>query len=57
MRRRHFPTDQAVLKVLYLVATERRKNRTNPTGRISGWKHILNALTINYQDRIEAATT
>jgi len=52
VRRGHFPTDQAALKVLYLVAIERRKNRTNPTGRINNWKHILNALTIHYGDRI-----
>jgi hypothetical protein len=44
------------LKVLYLVATERRKNRSNPTGRINGWKQILNTLTIHYGDRIEAAS-
>jgi putative transposase len=40
------------LKVLYLVATERRPNRANPTGRINSWKTILNALTIHYGDRI-----
>ena len=56
VRRGHFPTEEAALKVLYLTAIERRKNRTNPTGRINGWKHILNALTIHYGDRIEAAT-
>ena len=28
----HFPTEQAALKVLYLVSIERKKNRTNPTG-------------------------
>jgi transposase-like protein len=53
--RKHFPTEQAALKVLYLVATERRKNRANPTGRINAWKPILNALTIHYGDRIQAA--
>ncbi len=53
--RGHFPTEQAALKVLYLVAIERRKNRSNPTGRINGWKPILNALTIHYGDRITAA--
>jgi hypothetical protein len=31
-------------------------NRANPTGRVAGWKTILNALTIHYGDRIEAAT-
>lgn len=53
--RGHFPTEQSALKVLYLVAIERRPNRTNPTGQINGWKTILNALTIHYGDRIEAA--
>jgi putative transposase len=50
--RSHFPTEQAALKVLYLVAIERRPNRANPTGKIAGWKQILNALTIHYGDRI-----
>lgn len=50
--RKHFPTEQAALKVLYLVAVEKRKNRANPTGRINAWKPILNALTIHYGDRI-----
>ena len=40
--RGHFPTEQAALKVLYLTAIEKRKNRSNPTGRINGWKQILN---------------
>lgn len=50
--RGHFPTEQAALKVLYLVATERKKNRENLTGRIAGWKQILNVLTVHYGDRI-----
>jgi transposase-like protein len=50
--RTHFPNEQAALKVLYLVATERRPNRSNPSGRMNGWKPILNALTIHYGDRI-----
>jgi putative transposase len=53
--RGHFPTEQSALKVLYLVAIERRPNRANPSGQINGWKTILNALTIHYGDRIEAA--
>jgi hypothetical protein len=53
--RGHFPNEQAALKVLYLVATERKKNRANPTGRINAWKPTLNALTIHYGDRIQAA--
>ena len=50
--RGHFPNEQSALKVLYLVATEKRPNRTNPTGRINSWKSILNTLTIHYGDRI-----
>jgi transposase-like protein len=54
VRRGHFPTEQSALKVLYLVSIERKKNRTNPTGRINGWKAILNTLTIHYSDRLAA---
>lgn len=50
--RGHFPNEQAAMKVLYLVATARRPNRENLTGRINGWKHILNTLTIHYGDRL-----
>ena len=52
--RGHFPNEQAAMKVLYLVATQRRPNRENLTGRINGWKSILNALTVHYGDRIAA---
>lgn len=31
--RTHFPNEQAALKVLYLVAIEKRPNRSNPTGK------------------------
>jgi hypothetical protein len=37
------------------VATEGRKNRSNQTGCVHGWKHILNALTIHYGGRMTAA--
>lgn len=50
VRRGHFPTEQAAIKVLYLVSIERRKNRSNPTGRINAWKQILNTLTIHHGD-------
>ena len=50
--RGHFPNEQAAMKVLYLVATSRKKNRENMTGRINGWKAILNTLTVHYGDRI-----
>ena len=36
--RGHFPNEQAALKVLYLVATERRTEPSNLTGKINGWK-------------------
>lgn len=51
-RRGHFPNEQAALKVLYLTVRERRHNRANPTGRINGWKAILNVLAITYGDRL-----
>ncbi len=51
-QRGHFPTEQAAMKVLWLVATEQRKNRTNLTGRIRGWKQILNTLSVHYGDRV-----
>jgi putative transposase len=50
--RGHFPTETAALKVLYLVATQRRKNRENLTGKINGWKSILNTLSTHYGERI-----
>ena len=43
---------QAAPKVPYLTATARRPNRENLTGRINGWKQILNTLTVHYGDRI-----
>jgi putative transposase len=52
--RAHFPNEQAALKLLYLVATAHRPNRENITGKINGWKSILNALTVHYGDRIIA---
>ena len=50
--RGHFPNEQAAMKVLYLVATTRRKNRTDLIGRTNGWKAILNTLTVHHGDRI-----
>ena len=54
-RRGHFPNEQAALKVLYLCVKRRDKNRSNPTGRVVGWKKILNALVLAYGERIESA--
>jgi putative transposase len=36
------------------LATQQRKNRQDLTGKINGWKTILNTLTVHYGDRIEA---
>ena len=54
--RSHFPNEQAAMKVLYLVATTKRVNRENMSGKVNGWKTILNTLSIHYGDRIAAAT-
>jgi putative transposase len=53
--RSHFPNEQAALKVLYLVALKHTPNRENLTGRINGWKQILNVLTTIYGERITEA--
>jgi putative transposase len=53
--RGHFPNEQAAMKVLYLVATQQRPNRADLVGRVNGWTHVLNALTIHYGDRITGA--
>lgn len=51
-RRGHFPNEQAALKVLYLVIRSPISNRTNVTGRTTGWKAALNALALFYGERI-----
>jgi transposase-like protein len=51
-RRGHFPNEQAAMKILYLTVLERKPNRPNPTGQISGWKQILNTLSMTYGDRL-----
>ena len=51
-RRGHFPDEQSALKVLYLAAKVREKNRPNPTGQINGWKQILNVLSLTFGDRL-----
>ena len=50
--RGHFPNEQVAMKILYLVATAKRKNRDNMTGKTNGRKTILNTLAIHYGDRI-----
>lgn len=51
-RRGHFPTEQAALKVLYLVVKEKRRAGQNLTGRVNGWRQALNAFAIMFADRI-----
>jgi putative transposase len=51
-RRGHFATEQAAMKILYLTVLQRRRNRSNPAGRINGWKSILNTLAITDSDRL-----
>ena len=51
-RRGHFPDEQSALKVLYLAAHQRDKNKANPAGRINGWKSVLNVLSMTYGDRL-----
>lgn len=51
-RRGHFPDEQSALKVLYLAARHREKNRPNPSGRINSWKSVLNVLSLTYGDRL-----
>ena len=51
-RRGHFTTEQAAMKVLYLVVTEKHRAGNNITARIPAWGQVLNALAERYNDRI-----
>jgi putative transposase len=51
-RRGHFTTEQAAMKVLYLVVKEKRRAGQNITARIPAWGQMLNALHELYGDRI-----
>ncbi len=53
-QRGSFPDETAALKVLYLQIKRREKNKAGPTGRINGWRPILNVLTMTYGDRLQA---
>jgi putative transposase len=51
--RGHFPTEQAVLKVLYLAVRNLEDFRGPSTGiRSSAWKQALQAFTIYFDGRI-----
>jgi putative transposase len=51
-RRGHFTTEQAAMKVLYLVVVEKQRAGNNITARIPAWGQVLNALADLYGDRI-----
>jgi len=55
-RRGHFPSDQAALKVLYLVIRDRRKNRPNVVGKTAGWKRALQQFALYFGDRVADQT-
>ena len=49
----HFPTDDAVLKILYLAISRMSTDRGGEIGtNTQGWKQALNALSIAYPDRL-----
>ena len=52
-QRGSFPDETAALKVLYLQVKRREKNKAGPTGRINGWRPILNVLTLTYGNRLQ----
>jgi putative transposase len=49
---RSLPNEQPAMKILYLVAHQRRPGRSNLIDKTNGWKYMLTALTIHYGDRI-----
>lgn len=54
--RGHFPTDDAVLKILYLAIRNIGTTRGGQFGtNTQGWKHALNAFAITYPGRIPPA--
>ena len=51
--RGHFPTDDAVLKILYLAIRNIGNTRGGEIGtNTQGWKHALNALAIAFPGRL-----
>ena len=55
--RGHFPTDDAVLKILYLAIRNIGNTRGGQFGtNTQGWKQALNAFAITYPGRIPPAT-
>ena len=49
----HFPTDDAVMKILYLAISRMSTDRGGEIGtNTQGWKQALNALSMTYPDRL-----
>ena len=55
--RGHFPSEQAVLKCLYLVTRSLDPPGTGRTRWTMRWKPALNAFAITFADRFPAAET
>jgi transposase-like protein len=51
-RRGHFPTEQAALKVLYLVIRDKTNRGGDIIARVPGWRQALNAFALSYGDRV-----
>jgi transposase-like protein len=55
--RGHFPTEQAVLKILYLTIRNIGNNRGGELGTgTQGWKQALNAFAITFPGRLDPTT-
>ena len=50
----HFPTDDAVLKILYLAIRNIEQQRGGELGTVTqGWKQALNAFSVAFPGRLE----
>ena len=55
--RGHFPTDDAVLKILYLAIRNISTNRGGDLGTGTwGWKQALNAFAVAFPGRLETTS-
>ena len=55
--RGHFPTEDAVLKILYLAIRNIGNNRGGELGTgTQGWKQALNAFAITFPGRLDPTT-
>jgi len=53
--RGHFPTEQAALKTLYLVARSLDPKGTGQARWVTRWKPALNAFAVTFADRMPVA--